>query len=99
MIEPALRNEHIERALRDKSVGVVLLDLVIGYGAHADPARVIADVLRGFSKLPLIISSVTGTEKDPQVYSRQVKTLESAGVIVAPSNAAAARLAASAVKT
>jgi len=99
MIEPALRNEHLERALRDRSVGVVLLDLVIGYGAHADPARVIADVLRGFSKLPLIISSVTGTEKDPQVYSRQVKTLKNAGVIVAPSNAAAARLAASAVKT
>ncbi len=97
MIEPELRNAHLERTLRDKGVGVVLLDLVIGYGAHADPAGLIAKVLRGFRNLPLIISSVTGTEEDPQVYSRQVRTLKRAGVVVAGSNAAAARLAASAV--
>jgi FdrA protein len=46
----------------------------------------------------LVIASVTGTESDPQVYSKQVKTLKSAGVIVADSNAAAARLAALAVR-
>ena len=28
----------LQRALEDKAVGVVLLDVVIGYGAHADPA-------------------------------------------------------------
>jgi FdrA protein len=48
--------------------------------------------------MPLIFSSVTGTEEDPQVYSRQVKTLRAAGVIVAGSNAAAARMAASSVR-
>jgi FdrA protein len=92
MIEPALRNGHIERALRDRSVGLVLLDLVIGYGAHADPAGLIADVV-GKSKKP-VIASVTGTEGDPQVYSLQVKKLRAAGVIVTASNAAAARTAA-----
>src|SRR5204862_3775890 len=46
MIEPELRNEHIERALRDRTVAVVLLDVVIGYGAHADPAGLIAGVVR-----------------------------------------------------
>jgi FdrA protein len=98
MIEPELRSEHLERALKDKAVGVVLLDVVIGYGAHADPAGLIAEVLSDFDFLPLVISSVTGTENDPQVYSKQVKTLTKAGAIVAGSNAAAARLAALAVK-
>lgn len=92
MIDPALRNEHLARGLKDRSVGVVLLDVVIGYGAHADPAGLIADAVRKTKKC--VIASVTGTEDDPQVYSRQVKKLRAAGVIVAGSNAAAARLAA-----
>ena len=97
MIEPALRNEHLAKALKEKGVGVILLDVVIGYGAHADPADLIRGVLKAFKgKKPLIVGSVTGTESDPQVYSKQVRTLEAAGVIVAASNAAAARLAAAA---
>ena len=95
MIEPALRNEHLKRALNDKAVGVVLLDVVIGYGAHADPAGLIADAVRKSAKA--VIASVTGTEDDPQVYSKQVKTLQRAGVIVAASNAQAAGVAALAV--
>jgi FdrA protein len=98
MIEPELRNEHLERALKEKGVGVVLLDVVIGYGAHADPAGLIAGLLKTFrGKKPLVVGSVTGTEADPQVYSKQVKTLTSAGVVVAESNAQAARIAASAI--
>jgi FdrA protein len=97
MIEPELRNEHIEKALRDPKVGVVLLDVVIGYGAHADPAGLISAVLNKNRRKLLVIASVTGTENDPQVYSKQVKTLRDAGVIVAGSNAQAARLAAQAL--
>jgi FdrA protein len=44
-----------------------------------------------------VIASVTGTEQDPQVWSRQVARLREAGVRVAPSNAHAAELAASMV--
>jgi FdrA protein len=95
MIEPELRNEHIERALREKGVGVVLLDVVIGYGAHADPAGLLLPLLKKYKKL--VIASVTGTDDDPQVYSKQVKTLRSAGVVVAESNAQAARIAAGAI--
>ncbi|MGH8629900.1 MAG: acyl-CoA synthetase FdrA, partial [Burkholderiales bacterium] len=98
MIEPELRNEHIAKALRDAKVGVILLDVVIGYGAHADPAKLISRVLKAFKgKKPLIVGSVTGTEADPQVYSKQVKTLKDAGVVIAESNAQAARIAATAV--
>ncbi len=95
MIEPALRDEHLVKALKDPKVGVLLLDVVIGYGAHADPAGLIAAAVKGTKKL--VIASVTGTERDPQVYSRQVKILEDAGVIVAESNAQAARIAAAAI--
>ena len=95
MIEPELRNAHIERALEEKDVGVVLLDVVIGYGAHADPAGLLLPLLTKNKKL--VIASVTGTEDDPQVYSKQVKILRSAGVVVAESNAQAARIAAGAI--
>ena len=42
---------------------------------------------------PLIVASVTGTDADPQPRDAQVRKLAEAGVIVAPSNAAAAALA------
>lgn len=94
MIEPALRNEHVARALADAAVGVVLVDLVLGFGSHENPAAVLAE---NDLRRKTVIASVTGTEQDPQGYSRQVAILRAAGVIVAPSNARAAALAASLV--
>jgi FdrA protein len=94
MIDPEIRNAHVAKALADKKVGVILLDLVLGYGAHADPAGILIRALKG--KKP-VIASVTGTDSDPQVRSLQVAALREAGVLVAPSNAHAAELAASLV--
>jgi FdrA protein len=101
MIEPAIRDEPLRAALMDAATGVVLLDVVIGYGAHPDPAAVLVQALSAPSThaRPAIIASVCGTEGDPQVYSRQVRTLEDAGVIVAPSNAHAAELAVRALRS
>jgi FdrA protein len=95
MIDPGLRNDHLARALRARDVAAVLLDVVIGTGAHPDPAGQIAQVVRdaGRGAAP-VIASVTGTEADPQSYARQVQMLRGAGVTVARSNAAAARTAA-----
>jgi FdrA protein len=94
MIEPAIRDAPLREALGDPQTGVVLLDVVIGYGADADPAGVIAQALASAARTHApVIASVCGTEADPQVYSRQVRTLEGAGVTVAPSNAHAAELA------
>lgn len=95
MIEPELRNEHIRKALADPGIGVLLFDVVLGFGAHADPAGVLLEGLKGSKKIA--IASVTGTEQDPQGFSRQVAKLRAAGVHVAPSNAYAARLARSLV--
>jgi FdrA protein len=89
MIDPEIRNDHVARALADPEVSVILLDVVLGYGAHPDPAGIL---LKGAKTM---VASVTGTDKDPQVRARQVAKLREAGVIVAPSNAHAAELAAS----
>jgi succinyl-CoA synthetase alpha subunit len=94
MIEPAVREGPLGEAFRDPETGVVLLDLVIGYGAHPDPAGHLVDFLaRMPADRPFIVASVTGTEGDPQRRSAQVATLEAAGIRVAPCNADAAAVA------
>ena len=102
MIEPGLRNELLAKTLVDPGVALVLLDVVIGYGAHADPAGLIAQTLNaarraGAASLPAVIASITGTDADPQGYSRQRAKLEACGVHVAGSNAEAAGWAAGAL--
>jgi FdrA protein len=92
MIDPEIRNAHVAAAASDPAVGVILVDVVLGYGAHADPAGILLKV----SSKPMV-ASVTGTDDDPQVRSRQVAKLRGAGVLVGPSNAQAAELAAAAV--
>ncbi len=78
----------------EPGVAVVLLDVVIGYGSHEDPAEEIAAALRNLEDHKVcVVASVCGTEGDPQGYSAQVEKLEEAGVLVAPSNAHAVELA------
>ncbi len=94
MIDPSVRDAPLMAALAEAQVAVVLLDLVLGLGAHGDPAGHLANVLaKRPAEGPAIVASVTGTEDDPQVRSAQVAKLEAAGVLVAPSNAQAAALA------
>ena len=94
MIEPQIRNDHVARALADPAVAVVLVDVVLGYGAHANPAEVL---LMNDLRRKTVVASVTGTEQDPQGWSRQAALLREGGVLVAPSNAHAAELAAAIV--
>ena len=94
MIDPSVRDDALRAALADPSVSVVLVDLVIGYGAHADPAgHLAATVAARGADAPPIVASVCGTEQDPQVRSIQARRLRDAGILVAPSNADASRLA------
>jgi hypothetical protein len=95
MIDPVVRDAPLTQALADPAVGLILLDVVLGFGAHADPAGHLIGVIAGRGG-PLgapIIASVTGTDADPQPRADQVRRLEAAGVIVAASNADAAALA------
>ena len=97
MIEPAIRERPLAAALADPAVGAILLDVVLGHGAHPDPAGHLAGILAGRNGRPLVIASVTGTDADPQPRGAQVEKLVAAGVMVADSNAEAAELAAGAV--
>lgn len=100
MIDPSLRNQLIAELGKDSQVGVLLLDVVIGYGATADPAESLVEacqqawVVRG-ERHPLhVIATVTGTETDPQCRSLQIAALEDAGVVVVDSLPEATLLAA-----
>jgi FdrA protein len=96
MIDNDLRIRRLLQEARDPEVAVIMLDCVIGYGAHPNPAIELAPAIRQARLLAerelLVVASVTGTEQDPQCLSTQVAALQAAGAIVCNSNAAAARL-------
>jgi FdrA protein len=103
MIDYTLRCDRLVEEAKDPGTGVLLLDVVLGYGSHADPAAelvpAIAKTRKAAGKRYLsCIASICGTDEDPQGYSRQKEALEKAGVIVLPSNAQAARFAALVLK-
>ena len=97
MFEPGVRDAPLADALADPRVGIILLDIVLGYGGHPDPAGHLAAFLGARDHRPLIVASVTGTDADPQPRETQVHKLVEAGVIVAGSNADAAETAIAAI--
>jgi FdrA protein len=99
MIDPDARLELIRREGADPATAVVLLDVVLGHGSHADPAGIVAPVCAEIMAAPdgpRVVAYVLGTRDDPQGYGRQRRTLEEAGCIVTPT-AARAALAAAAI--
>jgi FdrA protein len=101
MIDQSLRNERLLREAADPEVAVILLDVVLGCGAHSDPASEIAPVIRegmrraaGEGRALAVVASVCGTAGDPQDLARQEAALRAADVLLAESNAQAVRLAA-----
>ncbi|EER2105928.1 acyl-CoA synthetase FdrA [Escherichia coli] len=100
MIDPALRNQLIADLGAKPQVRVLLLDVVIGFGATADPAASLvsawqkACAARSDSQPLYAIATVTGTERDPQCRSQQIATLEDAGIAVVSSLPEATLLAA-----
>jgi FdrA protein len=105
MIDPTLRLQYLARAAQDPQTAVILLDIVLGFCAHPNPASVHipaisqarATAAAAGRSLPVIIS-LCGTEGDPQRLSMQRKALEAAGALVYESNVAAALAAASFVE-
>lgn len=98
MIDTRLRSKRILEEGRDKETAVILLDCVLGYGCHEDPAQALIDAHEigkaQNSELNITyITSVCGSDLDIQKRDRQVEKLEQAGIIVMPSNKQAAELA------
>jgi succinyl-CoA synthetase alpha subunit len=101
MIDHRLRSERIAREAADPETAVILLDVVLGYGSHMDPAGEIVPVIVAARKRaakagrgPAFVGFVCGTEGDPQNLSKQEAALRDAGMILTRSNAEAVRLSA-----
>lgn len=101
MIDPTIRRLRIVEEAKDPEVSVLLMDFVLGYGSHPDPAGAHLDSIRQAKRIAekegrelAVIAYVLGVEEDPQKYSEQKAKLESAGAIVLPTNAIAALSAA-----
>ncbi len=92
-LHPMMDNDYRIRRLRqeaaDPEVGIMLIDLVLGEGAHLDPAYELATVvkeIRQNSDRPdgaiEVIALVIGTDEDPQDLGRQIEQMEDAGAVV-----------------
>jgi len=95
MIDFGLRKKRIIQEAGNKDVAVILLDVVLGYGAHLQPAEELVPAIEEARKISpklVFVSSITGTKKDPQNLEKTKTALENAGVLVMPSMAAAAAL-------
>lgn len=93
MIDPTKRVECMKEAAKDESTGVILFDIVLGYGSHEDMAGALLPAIKELQvkakeeKRDLhFVTTICGTRKDYQNYDKQKKIMEDAGVIVCESN-------------
>jgi succinyl-CoA synthetase alpha subunit len=100
MIDFSLRNGRILEEAQDPEVAVILLDLVLGYGAHKQPAEELGTFIREAKAAAnlegrhlSVVCSITGTDNDPQNKKHVEQALKEAGALVMPSNAAACEFA------
>ncbi|MHC5374145.1 acyl-CoA synthetase FdrA [Enterococcus sp. LJL120] len=105
MIDPTKRKEMLEAAGQDPATAAVLLDIVLGYGAHDNMASELAPTIIKIQEeaaaagrnLP-VIATIVGTDEDPQNFFAQQEILTDAGVILCQSNAQAVKTALALVK-
>jgi FdrA protein len=94
MIDPTIRKMRLVEEAKDPEVAVIIMDFMLGYGSHSDPAGAMLGAASEAKKiaekdgraLP-ILAHVCGTEQDPQPLSEQVAKLRNAGIEVFPTNA------------
>lgn len=100
MVDSSQRAERILAEADDPSVAVLLLDVILGYSAVADPAGDLAPAIRQAKKIAqlrgghlIVAASICGTSDDPQGLDVQTRRLEDAGAIVFDTGFSAARFA------
>lgn len=98
MLDNELRIRRLEMEANDPQVAVILLDVVLGFGAHPDPAGELAPVIarakanaKDADRYLEVVAVVCGTDEDPQDLNAQMQQLKDAGVVVETSNDSAAR--------
>lgn len=100
MIDPEVRIQKIEEYAEDEQTGIILFDVVLGYGAHEDMVGALLPAIEAAQTKAktaggdlYFVATVCGTTKDPQNYQDAVDRLKAAEVYVAESNAKAVQLA------
>jgi FdrA protein len=98
MMDNDLRIRRLQQEAEDPEVAVLLLDVVLGYGAHPDPASELAPAIararsaaQEAGRYLAVMAIVVGTDEDPQGLSAQIEQLESVGAQVETSNDIAVR--------
>jgi FdrA protein len=98
MMDNDLRIRRLQQEADDPEVAVILLDVVLGYGAHPDPAGELAPAIakarveaEEAGRHLEVVAVVVGTDEDPQGFDAQVQQLKAAGAKVEASNEAAVR--------
>lgn len=92
MIDQRLRLDHFAADAADPATAVIMLDVVLGYGSHPNPAAELAPAIAAARDTAVVISLI-GTSADPQGLAAQAAALSQAGAYVFASNAQAARFA------
>jgi FdrA protein len=83
MIDNDLRIRRMKQEAADPEVGMILLDVVLGDGSHADPAGELAPVIKEVQGKKIeLVAIVIGTDDDPQNIESQVEKLKEAGALV-----------------
>ena len=98
MIDPNARIPFIKKAIEDNDTKVVLMDVVLGYGSHDNPASTITDVIKENSNKDVeFVITLCGTKGDYQNIDSQKQLLEEAGAKVFRTNREAVEYALSRV--
>lgn len=84
MMDYDLRLRRLRQEAADPEVAVILLDVVLGSGAHPDPAAELAPVIAEVAAKgrPVVGVLLVGTDQDPQNMASQAERLAEAGAIV-----------------
>jgi len=98
MMDNDLRIRRLEKEASDPQVAIILLDVVLGFGAHPDPAGELAPAISmaltaaaEAGRYLEVVAVVCGTDEDPQDMASQMEQLEAAGARVETSNDVAVR--------
>ena len=84
MMDNDLRLRRLKQEAADREVGFILLDVVLGEGAHPDPASELAPAIAEIKQESGIevMAIVLGTDEDPQGVDDQIDKLVQAGTVV-----------------
>ena len=84
MIDNDLRLRRLAQEAADPEVGMILLDVVLGDGAHPDPAGELAPAISEARRARDVefVAVVIGTDEDPQNLESQLEALKGAGALV-----------------